>query len=509
MIAAYLSIKTPYWWVVDAGSDDLLFIRQAESLIKFDWLGDFQNGANLKVPGFAFMLVIFFLLHIPFHFGVWLINFASGEILRRKLVSLGINDSISTLIYCGFILNPSIFGSGNSRILRDTMYGSIIILLIVVVFTFYYGRNTPPNAKNLTCLFLLTSLLFLFREESIYVYGVVFTLILFVLVFYKGKFRLQIITLTGILLIGACLISNLAIKQINYKYYGISSSAMLKDGPIINLMKQMSRIKPIPNNPMQWISTEQREIAYENSPTLKKHSEGIEADLKFYQEPSCTSSKLCDQVAGNYLPWAIFYGVTNDQTLYNSRLFLMEIDKATEELKRFCDQSLQCEKNSQGLGPLVTSFSWNEIVSNSYLVLKNVLKLSSAYAEIGESGGSSGNSNQFRNVLKFQEPPLEFNTDENRQPRIFAISAIFLFLAIFLYFCKQRIFLSHAIHSFMAFLILTGVILLGRVLVLAVQQTIIGNTLSTNYQSSADSIAWVIFVVLSAFASLLTKRNAK
>lgn len=509
VIGAYLAMKTPYWWVVDAGSDDLLFIRQAESLIKLNWLGNFENGANLKVPGFAFVLVVFYLFHIPFHFGVWLINLAAGELLRRKLGTLGTDEKISTLIFCGFILNPSIFGPGNARILRDTMYGSLIILLIVIAFSTYYGRKTPPKKVNLIGLALLSSLLLLFREESIYVYGVIGSVIVFVACFYKGTSRILVISITGFLLITSSYISEFTVQQINNKVYGINSSAMLKDGPIIDLMKQMSRIKPIPKNPMLWISIEQRKIAYEKSPTLNKHSEGIEGDLNFYQEPSCSSSKLCDQVAGNYLPWAIFYGVTNDEKLYDSRLFLLELQKATRELESFCNQNSQCEKDSEGFGPLVTGFSLNELMSNSFQVAKNVLTLSSVHAKIGESGGSSGNSIQFRNVLKFQEPPLEFDSAQKPQPRSYAFFAIITYLGLLLIFCTRKLTLPIKVQPFIVLTLLAAVMLTGRMLILAVQQTIIGNTLATNYQSSADLIAWVIFVVFSSIALLLVKRNIK
>ena len=64
-------------------------------------------------------------------------------------------------------------------------------------------------------------------------------------------------------------------------------------------------------------------------------------------------------------------------------------------------------------------------------------------------------------------------------------------------------------QPFIVLTILAAVILSGRMLILAVQQTIIGNTLATNYQSSADLIAWIIFVVLSSIASVLVKRNIK
>jgi len=509
LIGAYLAIKTPYWWVVDAGSDELLFIRQAESLIKFNWLGNFENGANLKVPGFAFILVVFFLFHIPFHFGVWLINLAAGELIRRKLGSLGTDDKISTLIFCGFILNPSIYGSGNSRILRDTMYGSLIILLIVITFSTYYGRKTPPKKINVIGLVLLASLLLLFREESIYVYGVICSVIFFIACFYKGTSRILVICITGILIIGSSYISNFAVQKINNRVYGINSTAMLKDGPVIDLMKQMSRIKPIPKNPMQWISLEQRKIAYENSPTLKKYSDGIEGDLNFYQDTSCVNSKICDQVAGNYLPWAIFYGVTNDDKLYNSRLFRSELQKATRELEIFCNKSSQCEMDSQGIGPLVTSFSLKELMSNSFKVVRNVLTLSSVQAKIGESEGSPGNSIEFRNVLKFQEPPLAFDSAQKSQPRNYAFFAIILYLVLLLFFSIKKLILPIQIQPFFVLTILAAVMLLGRVLILAVQQTVIGNTLATNYQSSADLIAWIIFVVLSPIASLLVKKNIK
>ena len=508
-IAAYIAIKTPYWWVVDAGSDDLLFIRQAESFIKSNWLGNFENGANLKVPGFAFILVIFFLFHIPFHFGVWLINLAAGELLRRKLRGLGIDEKISTLIYCGLILNPSIFGAGNARILRDTIYGSLIILLIVATFTIYFGKKNPPKIVNLIILALLVSLLFLFREESIFVYGVVGVLLVFVVCFYKGTSRVFVTAITGFMVIGSCLMSDFAVQKINDKFYGIESSAMLKDGPIIDLMKQMSRIKPIPKNPMQWISVEQRRIAYEISPTLKKHSEGIEGDLNFYQDSSCVNSKLCDQVAGNYLPWAIFYGVTNDEKLYDSRLFQLELQKATKELEVFCNQSSKCTKETQGLGPLITSFPLTELTSNSLQVIKNVFTLSSVYASIGDSGGSSGNSIQFRNVLKFQEPPLEFESVQKAQPRSFAFFAIILYLAFLLFFNSRKMYSSTAAQPFVALVMLAAVILAGRVLILAVQQTIIGNTLTTNYQSSADLIFWFIFVILTAITTLFIKKSFK
>jgi hypothetical protein len=125
-IAVTASIFSPRWWIVDAGSDELLFARQALSLLNGDWLGAFQEGAGLKLPGFQLFLAISAALHVPyFVLLIFLHSFFSFK-LSMLFLRFGYSSKTANLIFAFLVFSPPLYGFSNARLLRDGFFFSSV-----------------------------------------------------------------------------------------------------------------------------------------------------------------------------------------------------------------------------------------------------------------------------------------------------------------------------------------------------------------------------------------------
>ena len=518
LVGITLAILTPYWWLVDAGSDDLLFIRQTNSLLQGNWLGDFALGANLKLPGFALFLMSLHILMIPYHLGVWAISFLSSLVFW-KFSKVHVDDSrVGTILFSGLVLNPINFGAGNARILRDVLYANLFILLIGLILILacsttkskYYKLNIYESLFIVTVCFLS-----ILREERIFILGIVLVLGACVIIFsrYSKKKNIARISLVLSLSFISTFFVDVIIQNVNERFYSDKTTALVNPGPLFELMINLQRIHPNSNQSLVWVSEEQREIAYRASSLLENKKSEIEAALNFYHNVSCGSIKVCDDVAGGFLPWAIFYGLTSDASLRDPENYYAYLKNINVQLELFCSNSINCEGKSVNFTGVAPRVGIADLIYTSAKLITPSLRLSSAYGTVGNSEGNGSNSLEFQRVLSHQEPPIEFSGQITTSPRDFAITATILFLlfASVIFLLGLRSKKRHASSFGPLYLALTLVtsFFMARTLFLGVHNLVIGPTISTNYQSLSDSLIWLFYILLISVLLKFLKRAIK
>lgn len=154
VFACYLIIAShaPVSLLVQAKSDDMLFINQGISLAKGEWLGNYNENTLVKGPGYPFFLAMCSWLGVS-------ATFAQAFFLCIVLTGLAYcvyvlsNSYLVAFIITGVLLfDPRLFEV--NRFLRDTIYGTQSILFLSSVFyAFLVAKSKELDLLFCVCRF--------------------------------------------------------------------------------------------------------------------------------------------------------------------------------------------------------------------------------------------------------------------------------------------------------------------------------------------------------------------
>ena len=116
--------------IYDMLYDDVLMVNQADSILKGEWLGEYNCLTLVKGPFTPLFIAFFNILHIPFLMAQEIFYDISIIFLllvfRKKIKS----QWKLILIYIVLLFNPITFCNELARVYRDGIYTSLIVFLI-------------------------------------------------------------------------------------------------------------------------------------------------------------------------------------------------------------------------------------------------------------------------------------------------------------------------------------------------------------------------------------------
>jgi hypothetical protein len=495
-----LTILAPRWWLVDAGSDDLLYVRQALSLKSGDWLGSFAEGGGLKLPGFQIYLAILSFSKIPFFVGVFAIQ-VLGALLIRDYFEKNIEGKFYKTVFAFCVLAPAMFSANNSRLLRDGFYSALLVLLFGISLQFFIRIKQMDEAKTKNFAWPLISFatvstwIAFTREETIAF--IFFDLVLIASVVLVARWNRSGVML-ALKFMMVCLIffgvSNFAIQNMNEKYYKTPSASFLQSGPLIDLIDEWSRVKPISDNPRILISAAQRERIYKEIPSIGSKSEKLESYLGWYSGASCGQANVCDDIGSGWTFWGLFYGVTEGDGRINGDDFNAEVRSMTRAVQSFCQSNREnCD----------TSFRLPTIGSPDNLLkifFKIPTDLLAALIQEGNnevipaSSGNDSNAELFRQLTPIGGPsevwsgkPLGLGTTAN-----LAMLICLILLAGGLKNDLRHLRRRTPLTVILAPVIFLGILILFRSLVTSVISVVGWNVSATNYMLPNNVLFWIL-----------------
>jgi len=506
-IAIMASIFSPRWWIVDAGSDDLLFARQALSLLNGDWLGTFQEGAALKLPGFQLFLAISAALHVPYFVLLILLQSFFAFKFSMLFLRFGYSSKTAHLIFAFLVFSPSLYGFSNARLLRDGFF-SVLLLGIVAQGGEIYClfKELVLNKRKIfreLIIFILISLWLVFtREEG--PLAVILIFLIFILLFLgnRGKskrvqqkiliifFLLTVIAISGV---------NYTILNLNKNYYGISSQALLQSGPLVNLVQQWSRVNPVHENSRISVSYEQRRKIYDAIPEIGSFGSKLESSAKYYQDVSCSVAQVCDQVGGGWISWAIYYTVKSESPIdTNGAVTMQRLNHWTSLIQNYClEVDMNCSKDFKlpGVGILQ---NFPKVVQEIPNQMNYYVQMKSTFTPVGISYGNQANADVFRSITSLFGPPHVWPNKKMGFffiPHLVFLISIILLLLIMASVYNYRIQVqSDSLINFYIIVILLSVML--RAFTTAVLQVTGGDTISTQYLMPGVMLTWYLILLL-------------
>jgi hypothetical protein len=509
-IALFATLLSPRWWIVDAGSDDLLFARQAFSLLNGNWLGFFQEGAALKLPGFQLFLAISGVLHIPYFILQMLLLSFFALRLSNQFLWFGYSERTTNLIFSALVFCPALYGFSNARLLRDGFYSVLLLGLITYTGEIYclLKEKTPDKRKIYFSMFVFTiigSWLIFTREEGPLV-GIFIFLVITILFFYNRgmEFKYQQKLLIGLLIFNFIMISglNLTIISLNKNYYGINSPAMIQSGPLDNLIKQWARVNPIHENSRISISHAQRSMVYEKIPEIGHIGPKIESSANFYQDVSCRAAQVCDEVGAGWISWAIYYTAQSESPSDTRGSETMgKLDYWSSLIGKYClEVETNCTNDVRipGLGAIG---NFPKVIQEIPQQMAYFLQMKGTFIPVGLSYGNQSNADVFRTLISFSGPPQAWPEGPigiSLMPFLILLVGIFLMtlLAISVYVDKIN---SRFNPLLRLYLLLFLISISMRSFTTSIIQITTLDTMSTQYLMPGVVLMWEFIVLIVVF----------
>lgn len=119
----WLGVKTPLYLQAGADYDDFLLIRYAVSMLEGNWLGAFGELTLVKGASFSVIIVLNYLLGIPYAFGLIVSYVVAIILICVAFYQMLPNKILISMMYIFLLYSPIMFHEENSqKIYRGGVY---------------------------------------------------------------------------------------------------------------------------------------------------------------------------------------------------------------------------------------------------------------------------------------------------------------------------------------------------------------------------------------------------
>ena len=281
-IACLLSVMIKLWlirahliMVTLTPHDDLLFIRHADSLLKGQWLGEYNQMTLIKEPFYPIFIALSNWLSLPLLFSEHLLYalscavfvWAIGPMVRQRIILLG--------AFLFLLLNPGSFNyPAVGRVFQLAIYAPLAILVMGMLLGMAIRAAAPlRTALGWSCgLGIALAIFWISRGESIFLMPSVFVVFLFVLITQGGKNPRQwgrpLLLCTLPLLFMFATVQT--VQQINKIQYGVPAVIEITSPEFESAYGGLLRIKSDEERQFFPVVREARVQAYGASPTFRE-----------------------------------------------------------------------------------------------------------------------------------------------------------------------------------------------------------------------------------------------
>jgi hypothetical protein len=305
-------------------------------------------------------------------------------------------------------------------------------------------------------------------------------------------------------------IADYTIKSLNQKYYKTSSSSFIQSGPLVHLLNQWSRVKPLDNNPRILISSTQRELIYSKIPSIGLKKDVLEKYLGWYSGASCGQAQVCDDIGSGWTFWGIFYGITMGEAHSTPEDFNQVITQMTAEIKNFCElDSSNCDHSfriptigsPRNILPILATIPYDLLNSFSQVGNSNA---------IPPSSGNDANAEKFRQLMPIGGPPIMWSDE----PIGYGITAnLAVIMCILLLLGNTRNILlkpqnGAQMKEMLAPIVFISLLLLFRSSVTSVISVTGWDVNGTNYTLPNNVLSWIFLSQLPLLANVFVSRKS-
>lgn len=340
IIQIYLVSVQPINAQVTLIYDDALMISQANSILKGEWLGEYNCLTLIKGPITPIFMAISNLLHIPFLIAQDIFYILSCLLLIfvfRKIIKSNFARIITLIV---LIFHPIIYSTELCRTYRDGIYLALIIYLIACTFGIFLNRKEKISKVigYYIGLGFTIGAIYLCREEIVWLvpYLAISTLMTIIYIIKdKEVFQKKQKVLLYLASIAIIAIMILSVMILNYKYYGVFQLNQYWGKEFKEAYGALTRILPEEEIPKVPVTKDALEKAYEISPKFNA--------LRNYFERYTFKWAVCgdgdsDQIQGGYFHWALIRAVEEKGYYKDAKTANEYYTQMAEEINKACDE---------------------------------------------------------------------------------------------------------------------------------------------------------------------------
>jgi hypothetical protein len=344
----------------NAKHDDQLFIKLAENLLNFKWLGDFNNLTLAKGPFYSMWIAFSSFFHIPLLFSQHLLYIFAILILIIALKPLFAKKWPLVLIFAVIIFNPMNYTDGPAtRVTREGIYQPLAIL--VIAFFIAIMVRIKKNPKNIFFWSLFggfaLSAFWLTREEGVWILSFIVPATVYCL-FSTWKEKIAPIEKRMLIYVMPFAILFFLIgtlSAVNYFYYKSFNVVEFKSPEFLDAYGALTRIETshwMRNIP---VSTEQRMLAYNISPAFAELKKQLEGNIgKGWTKISDQNapSENNGEIKGGWFMWAFRDAVAKAKYYDNGKNALDYYSRLASEINLACEKKeLDCYPKRSSMNP--------------------------------------------------------------------------------------------------------------------------------------------------------------
>ena len=391
-----------------AAHDDRLFLLLAESLIKGEWLGAYNQMTLAKGPFYSIWIAGLYWLGIPLGLGVQLAYAGACALFTRACRPALCSAAPLFTIYAFLLWNPMSFeGPTLGRIIRQQIY-TPLALVILAGLVALYGRRAEKLSRQLPWAILLglaSGCFWLTREESVWLVPSVGLLAVAAIVGAYRISRLQVGTMTrslGVAIACAALPIFLVAWQ-NHRHYGWFGTVEFRAPEFNDAYGAMVRVKMGPEIPYVPVTRQAREAMYAISPAFAKLQPFLEGDYgrgwAGAGTPMTKQPAAERQIGGGWMTWALRDTVAAAGFCHDAKEAMTFYQKMADDINRACDEGrLPAYPRRSGFLPRWQAGQTAEVLRTSGIFFNFVVSYQSFNAHTLPSIGDDNDLRLFRDI---------------------------------------------------------------------------------------------------------------
>ncbi len=315
LIKLWLVLDQPLLALADASKDDLLFIRLADYLTRFDWLGPYDNLTLVKGPFYPLWIAAAFLAGVPLLLSQQLLYVAACLVTERALQPLIASRPWRMAIFVLLLFNPVTFTWQLTRVLRDGLYPGLVLLVVGAAIGLFARRHEPARCLAgwaVTCG-SATAAFWLTREEGVWILPVLAPLLIWtlaVVVFSNWRDWRKIAVV--VLPLALPILAIQVVSMVNWAHYGVYAAVELKTSEFEAAYGALTRVRPVEYKLQVPVTKETRLRIYKESAAFAELQPSFEREgfwtLRAVGRENHPSG--ADEIGGGWFMWALRDAVT-------------------------------------------------------------------------------------------------------------------------------------------------------------------------------------------------------
>lgn len=353
----WLTRAQPIYAISGTALDDQLFLTLAESIVRGDWLGAYNNATLAKGCGYSLWIAATFWLGIPLGLAQQALYAAACAAIVRALRP-AINSGVVLLgIYLVLLWNPMSYEAPTlGRIIRQNLYTPLGLLIFAGLIALYYRREEKFRQQLpwAVLIGLSAGLFWMTREESVWILPSICLLALAAAV---GAWRVSrecfgVMMRSGATAIACFALPILLVSWQNYRHYGWFGTVEVNSRAFKDAYGAMVRVNIGPDLEKVPVTRQAREAMYAVSPAfaeLRPHLDGPVGDGWSEKKLFPASER---QIQGGWYLWALRDSVMLAGHATDARSAIRFYAQLAREINQACDDGrLPALSHRSGLMP--------------------------------------------------------------------------------------------------------------------------------------------------------------